>query len=157
MEQFSPFKADTGLVFWGWMIAGALIYAFGSWKNFGAVRALGVGGVFAGAVLWALGQVAPMEQFALWIGFSVLSWFGGKRIARFQAAAPDTPRAGLGLVGRSGTVKKAFRNGHGTVELLGEVYAAVADDDLAAGAPVRVIGVDDEAVKVRAERGDAPD
>lgn len=148
MEAFSPFKPDTGLVFWGWILAGVLVYLFGSWKNFPAVRALGVGGVFAGLALWGLGQVAPMEQFALWIGFSVLSWFGGKRIARLNAAAPNTPRAGLGLVGRSGTVARAFKNGHGTVKLMGEVYAAVAADDLAEGAPVRVIGVDDEALKV---------
>lgn len=148
MEEFSPFKADTGLVFWGWMIAGVLVYAFGSWKNFPAVRALGVGGVFAGAVLWGLGQVAPIEQFAIWIGMSALSWFGGRWIARREAAAPDTPRAGLGLVGRSGTVARAFRNGHGTVEVLDEVYAAVSSDDLPQGAPVRVVGVDDEALKV---------
>ncbi len=151
MEQFSPFKADTGLVFWGWMLAGVAVYLFGSYKNFPAVRALGVGGVFAGAALWGLGQVAPIEQFAIWIGMSALSWFGGRRIARREAAAPNTPRAGLGLVGRSGTVARAFRNGHGTVALMGEVYAAVADDDLAEGAVVRVVGVDDEALKVEAK------
>lgn len=148
MEALSPFKADTGLVFWGWMIAGVLIYLFGSWKNFPVVRALGVGGVFAGLALWGLGQVAPLEQFAIWIGMSVLSWFGGRRIARREAAAPNTPRAGLGLVGRSGTVARAFKNGHGTVSLLGEVYAAVGNDDFPEGAEVRVIGVDDEAIRV---------
>lgn len=148
MEELSPFKADTGLVFWGWMIAGALIYLFGSWKNFSTVRALGVGGVFAGLTLWGLGQVAPLEQFAIWIGMSALSWFGGRRIARREAAAPNTPRAGLGLVGRSGTVARGFKHGHGTVNLLGEVYAAVGDDDFAEGAEVRVVGVDDEAVRV---------
>ena len=152
MEQFSPFHAETGLPFWGWIVAGVLVYLFGSWKDFSAVRALGVGAVFAGAAEAALGQVAPMEQFALWIGLSALSWFGGKRIARLQAAAPDTPRAGLGLVGRTGTVARGFRNGHGTVLLLGEVYAAIADDDLAEGVTVRVIGVDDEALKVEIKR-----
>lgn len=148
MEQFSPFQAETGLPFWGWIVAGVLVYAFGAWKDFPAVRALGVGAVFAGLAEWPLGPVKPLEQFAIWIGFSVLSWFGGRRIARREAAAPNVTRAGLGLVGRSGTVARAFRNGHGTVNLLGEVYAAVAADDLAEGTAVRVVGVDDEALKV---------
>ncbi len=63
-------------------------------------------------------------------------------------ALPTSHYAGVGIVGRIGTVAKAFRNGHGAVAANGQTYAATAREDLPEGAEVRVTGLDNEALKV---------
>lgn len=139
----------VGLPPWGWVGFGIGLFALGAWRDLPLVRALGVGAVFAGVAAWALAEANPWQQLALWLGLSLLSWIGGKRIARLQAAAPNTHRRGLALVGRAGTAARTFRHGHGTVVVGGETYAATSRDDLTEGAPVRVVGLDDEALRVR--------
>ncbi|SBW12263.1 conserved membrane hypothetical protein [uncultured Alphaproteobacteria bacterium] len=136
---------------WKWAVAGLALMALGSWRDWGILRAVGMGGLFT-AMVAALTDAGGGEQLACWIGFSALSWVGGRRYRRRDAAraARLAEIPGFRLIGRRGTVATAFRNGHGTVEVEGETYAARADDNLPQGTRIRVVGADEEGVTVKA-------
>ena len=57
------------------------------------------------------------EQLALWLGFSALSWIGGRRFRRAEALAPAPETPGRHLLGKRGAATGDFRRGHGAVEI----------------------------------------
>lgn len=136
---------------WKWGVAGLALMALGSWRDWGVLRAVGMGALFT-AMVAALTRAGGFEQFACWIGFSILSWVGGRRYRRQDRARAElfAQIPGIRLIGKRGTVAADFRNGHGTVEVDGETYAARADDNFPQGTPIRVVGADEEGLKVKA-------
>lgn len=135
---------------WKWGVSGLLLMALGSWRDWGILRAVGMGALFA-AMVAALTSASGATQLACWIGFSVLSWIGGRRYRGRDRARADlfAQIPGIKLIGKRGVVAEAFHNGHGSVEVEGETYPARADDNLPKDAPIRVVGADDEGLKVK--------
>lgn len=136
---------------WKWAVAGLLLMTLGSWRDWGVLRAVGMGALFA-AMVAALTSASGATQLACWIGFSGLSWIGGRRTRRRDEARAElfAQIPGIRLIGKRGTVTADFRNGHGDVEVDGRTYPARADDNLPQGTPIRVVGADEEGVKVKA-------
>ncbi|WP_337997492.1 NfeD family protein [Oleispirillum naphthae] len=138
----------TPLPPWMWAAGGAAFLAFGVWRDGRAARAIGAGALLTGAVEWGLGVSSAAAQAGLFVILSAVALIGGRLTQRLSDALPDRHRAGLGLVGRTAVAARDFRNGHGTVILGGETYAATGPSDIAAGAEVRITGLDDETLKV---------
>lgn len=135
---------------WKWGVSGLVLMALGSWRDWGILRAVGMGALFA-AMVAALTSASGTTQFACWLGFSALSWIGGRRYRGRDRARAElfAQIPGIKLIGKRGVVAEPFHNGHGTVEVEGELYPARADDNFPKDAPIRVVGADDEGLKVK--------
>jgi membrane protein implicated in regulation of membrane protease activity len=128
-----------------WIGVGGALLALGLWRDWNLCTALGVGGAISGMAQLGLSDVGPLEQGLMFAGLSLVAWIGGRRMDRLTRGLH---RSGLFPIGHTATAARDFHNGHGTVSVGGETYAAVCRDNPGKGAHVRVTGRTDEALKV---------
>ncbi|MBN2752154.1 MAG: hypothetical protein JXQ84_05535 [Rhodospirillaceae bacterium] len=126
--------------------------ALATWRGWSLCRALGAGGLITGFVEWGMGQSSAPYQLGMCAGLTLIAFIGGRRMQGLDRALPSQHYAGVGLVGRTATVTAAFQKGHGCIMLDGHIHAATGPSDLWVGAEVKIVGCDDEALKVMKKR-----
>ena len=106
---------------------------------------LGIAALIVAALTWA-GLISSLAAQLLWFaGVSVFSliWLRrtfskaltGTRSGRFSKSQDDS-----GMLGRRGTVSRAFVSGHGTVSIGDVQWEACSDEDLSEGSTAIVTG-----------------
>ncbi|TWB64214.1 NfeD family protein [Nitrospirillum viridazoti] len=140
---------------WHWWAAGvALALVEMVTPGFGLLW-LGVAAVLVGTALFLFPALALAGQAVL---FAVLAaglllatrrWLGGGRVEEAPPGPPLNARASQ-YVGRVLTLETPITNGQGRARLDDGAWIVYGPDGLAAGATVRVVGVDGTALRVEA-------
>ena len=131
---------------WAWIILGIALAAaemlmpsfFLVWP---AVAALVVG-----VLAFAWPGLGPAAQVALFAALAVAATLAGRRYVFThrpeRRRGPRLNQRAQRLIGHRGAARGAFAGGRGAVEVDGEVWQAVADGDVPAGARIEVVGAE---------------
>ncbi len=132
-----------------WAAFGGVLCAIGMLKDWSVIRALGIGAMVTGAASWGLRHDGPIFQLIMWVGFSFLSWKGGRRRELMEVSRRlGSKRYGVGLIGRIAEVSQAIENGKGKVRIGDQEWDA-RGPDAALGTQVKITGQIEGIVKVK--------
>lgn len=145
----------TELGAWNWMVLGLVLMilevaAPGIFFLWFGIAALIVGGlvILFGEALAISWQV----QVILFLVLSLIAVFIGRKLVGATDAESDEPllnRRGEQLIGQIVTLEEATVNGRGRARI-GDSLWRVTGPDLAAGTPVKIIGIDQGTLQVEA-------
>ncbi len=144
------------LTFWHWLVLGVVMVVLeiimpGIWFLW-----LGLGALITGTLVFVLPDLAWQIQIAIFCALSIVSVMIGRMVMQRQGEPSDHPllnKRGAQYIGKQYTLENAMKNGQGRVRIgdtMWGVELAPPGDDLAAGAPVIVTGVDGATLQVTA-------
>lgn len=133
------------LPFWSWWIAAVVLSiaevllpgAFFIWLALAAAA--------TGLIVLVTPDGAGEYHLIAFAVLSVLAWVFGRRFVRRHLAATDRPalnRRAEQLIGQRFVLAEAIKGGSGRLQVGDSVWTVSAAEDLAAGTPVIVTGVD---------------
>lgn len=141
----------TGIEFWHWWVAAAL---FGALELFlpGAVFLwMGVSATVVGLVLLLIPGLLWQVQVLVFSVLSVAAVAGWRLYAHAHPVVSDQPtlnRRGEQCVGRLVTLASPLTNGRGRVRVDDTSWAVEGDEDLPAGATVRIVAAEGTLLRV---------
>jgi membrane protein implicated in regulation of membrane protease activity len=141
--QFWYWFALTGVLLICELFAPGVIFCF-----------LAVGSVAAGVALWIAPGMGLEFQFLIFAVVSAIAYYFGRPLTRGLVVGhrhQHLNTRGQALVGHVGTLAEPIVNGRGRLRI-GDTTWAIAGPDMAAGFPVRVIGVHGAELKVEPHR-----
>jgi membrane protein implicated in regulation of membrane protease activity len=134
------------LEFWHWLIFGVLLMALEVLAPAMVLMWFGFGAIVTGITLWlfpGLGFAGQILMFALVSLVSVFGWRKSHfREENIRSDTPDLNNRLLSHIGKEYVLTDAIINGRGTIRVGDTAWRVQSDDDMPAGARVRVTGVD---------------
>ena len=141
-----------GILFWHWLSLGAVLVAVEVLAPGIYFLWLGIAALLVGGVSWVWPELHWQYQVLLFALFCIADVVLSRRWMRSHPDLTDQPhlnRRGEQYVGRMLTLDRPIVDGVGRIRL-GDTMWRVTGPDLAAGARIRVVGVDGSTLRVEA-------
>jgi len=140
--------------FWYWFALAGVLLIFELFAPGVIFCFLAAGAASAGILLWIAPGIGLEFQFLIFAVISALAYYFGRPLTRGLVSHHKHPHLntrGQALVGHVSTLAEPIVNGRGRIRI-GDTTWAIAGPDMAAGFPVRVIGVHGSELKVEPQR-----
>jgi membrane protein implicated in regulation of membrane protease activity len=138
------------LTYWHWWIIGVVLIVLEIFAPGAFFLWMGISAAVVGVVLLVAPDMGWEYQFMIFAVFSIVSIALWKRYAKTTTEASDHPnlnRRGEQYVGRIFTLDEPIVNGLGKIRVDDSTWK-ISGDDCAAGARVKVTGIDGTILKV---------
>jgi membrane protein implicated in regulation of membrane protease activity len=138
--------------YWHWIVLGVVFITLEVFAPGAFFLGMGVSAVLVGAGLFAIPAIGWELQVFLFALLSVVSIFVARRWIRRTPIESDRPllnQRGAQYVGRHFNLSEAIVNGQGKIKVDDSIWK-VRGEDLAAGARVKVTGIDGTVLKITA-------
>ena len=136
--------------FWHWLILGVLLIVLEIFAPGVVFLWIGIAALLTGVVAWLAPDLAVQWQVIMFAVLSVASVLGGRAWVKGHSSPSDHPtlnRRGEQYVGRRFMLSEAINGGFGKIKVDDSTWK-VTGEDLPAGTPVEVTGVDGTVFKV---------
>lgn len=140
---------------WNWIVLGLLLMILEVTAPGIFFLWFGIAALIVGGLVILLGEAFPFGwqvQVILFLVLSLIAVFIGRKLVGATDAESDEPllnRRGEQLIGQIVTLEEATVNGRGRARI-GDSLWRVTGPDLAAGTPVKIIGIDQGTLQVEA-------
>ncbi|MET3647762.1 NfeD family protein [Phyllobacterium ifriqiyense] len=140
---------------WNWIVLGLLLMILEVTAPGIFFLWFGIAALIVGGFVILLGEAFPFGwqvQVILFLVLSLITVFIGRKLVGATDAESDEPllnRRGEQLIGQIVTLEEATVNGRGRARV-GDSLWRVTGPDLAAGTPVKIVGIDQGTLRVEA-------
>jgi inner membrane protein len=140
---------------WNWIVLGLVLMILEVAAPGIFFLWFGIAALIVGGLVILLGEAFPFGwqvQVILFLLLSLIAVFIGRKLIGATDAESDEPllnRRGEQLIGQIVTLEEATVNGRGRARI-GDSLWRVTGPDLAAGTPVKIIGIDQGTLQVEA-------
>ncbi|MDQ0996769.1 membrane protein implicated in regulation of membrane protease activity [Phyllobacterium ifriqiyense] len=140
---------------WNWIVLGLLLMILEVTAPGIFFLWFGIAALIVGGFVILLGEAFPFGwqvQVILFLVLSLIAVFIGRKLVGATDAESDEPllnRRGEQLIGQIVTLEEATVNGRGRARV-GDSLWRVTGPDLAAGTPVKIVGIDQGTLRVEA-------